>query len=82
MIKNCEMKRLYVRPEFLDKKIGTVLVEKIINDARGIGYQHMLLETVSPLQSAVNMYQKFGFHQIEGYNANPLACALFMKKDL
>lgn len=80
--KNCEMKRLYIRPEFRGKKIGKILVEKIIGDARSIGYQHMLLETVSPLQSAVNMYQKFGFYQVKGYNANPLACALFMKMDL
>ena len=37
------MKRLYVRPEFRGRKIGNLLVEKIIDDAKEIGYSHMLL---------------------------------------
>lgn len=40
---NCEMKRLYVRPKFRGRKIGNLLVEKIIDDAKKIGYSHMLL---------------------------------------
>ena len=39
---NCEMKRLYVRPKFRGRKIGNLLVEKIIDDAKKIGYSHML----------------------------------------
>lgn len=41
--KNCEMKRLYVRPQFRGKNIGGRLAEKIIIDAKKIGYSHMLL---------------------------------------
>ena len=43
---NCEMKRLYVRPKFRGRKIGNLLVEKIIDDAKKIGYSHMLLDTL------------------------------------
>ena len=49
---NCEMKRLYVRPKFRGKHIGNVLIQKIISDAKEIGYAHMLLDTLPFLQSA------------------------------
>ena len=43
--KKCEMKRLYVRPKFRGKQIGELLIEKIIRDAKEIGYSFMLLDT-------------------------------------
>ena len=57
---NCEMKRLYVRPEFRGRKIGGLLIQKTIADAKTIGYKHMLLDTLPFLESAVHMYKKWG----------------------
>lgn len=79
---NCEMKRLYVRPEFRGKKIGSRLVEKILADAKDIGYSHMLLDTLPFLEAALHMYKKYGFYEIECYNNNPLDNAIYMKLDL
>lgn len=79
---NCEMKRLYVRPAFRGKHIGALLVEKIIEDAREIGYSHMLLDTLSFLQSAIHMYKKFGFNETEKYNDSPMDTSIYMKLDL
>ena len=42
---SCEMKRLYVRPDFRGKNIGSILIKKIIEDTRSIGYKHILLDT-------------------------------------
>lgn len=79
---NCEMKRLYVRPAFRGKKTGTLLVQKIIADAKEIGYSYMLLDTLPFLQSAICMYRKFGFYEIESYNDSPMNTSIYMRLDL
>ncbi len=78
----CEMKRLYVRPEFRGKHIGTQLIHKIIMDAEEIGYKHMFLDTLPFLESAIHMYREWGFYQIDSYNNNPMDTSIYMKKDL
>ena len=80
--KNCEMKRLYVRPPFRGQHIGNILVQKIIEDAREIGYSHMLLDTLPFLKSAIHMYKAFGFYEIESYNNSPMKTSIYMKLDL
>jgi len=79
---NCEMKRLYIRPAFRGKKLGTLLVETIIADARKIGYSQMLLDTLPFLQPAIHMYKKLGFYEIPRYNDSPMDTSIYMKLDL
>lgn len=79
---NCEMKRLYVRPDFRGKQIGSVLIKQIIEDAKEIGYSYMLLDTLPFLQSAIHMYKKWGFYEIPCYNDSPMKQSIFMKLDL
>jgi len=79
---NCEMKRLYVRPQFRGKQIGNCLVRRIIDDARAIGYFHMLLDTLPFLTSALHLYRKYGFYETERYNDSPVAASIYMKLDL
>ena len=79
---NCEMKRLYVRPKFRGRKIGNLLVKKIIDDAKAIGYLHMLLDTLPFLKSAIHMYKKYGFYEINSYNDSPMDTSIYMKLDL
>lgn len=78
----CEMKRLYVRPAFRGKHIGDRLVEKIIGDAREIGYSRMLLDTLPFLKSAIHMYRKYGFYEVESYNDSPMDTSIYMRLDL
>ena len=79
---NCEMKRLFVRPAFRGKQIGNQLIQTIINDAKEIGYSYMLLDTLPFLKSAIHMYKKFGFYEIESYNNSPMSTSIYMKLDL
>lgn len=78
----CEMKRLYVRPEFRGKDIGRILVQKIIDDAKEIGYSYMLLDTLPFLKSALRIYREFGFYEIESYNDSPMSTSIYMRLDL
>ena len=78
----CEMKRLYVRPEYRGEKLGEVLVRKIIGDAREIGYKHMMLDTLPFLESAIRMYKKLGFYETDCYNDSPMDTTIFMQLDL
>lgn len=80
--KNCEMKRLYVRPQFRGKHIGDQLVRKIVEDAGEIGYSHILLDTLPFLESALHIYKKYGFYEIECYNDSPVASSVYMRLDL
>lgn len=76
---NCEMKRLYVRPQFRGEHIGQKLVQRILDDARKIGYTNMLLDTLPFLQSAIRMYREFGFVEIPSYNNSPMDTSIYMR---
>ncbi|MEN6461093.1 MAG: GNAT family N-acetyltransferase [Syntrophomonas sp.] len=78
----CEMKRLYVRPEFRGQKIGQMLAEQIIEDAAKLKYKYMVLDTLAKLKSAVILYKKLGFYEIEPYYQNPLENVIYMRLDL
>ncbi len=75
----CEIKRLYVRPEFRGRHISRILCDRVIGDARAIGYQYMRLDTFPFMKDAIRLYEKYGFACIPRYNDNPAENAVFMQ---
>jgi putative acetyltransferase len=79
----CEMKRLYLRPQFRGKGAGRVLAERVIAEASTIGYQRMRLDTVAlVMKDAVDLYRRLGFQEIAPYRPNPIEGAMYMELTL
>ena len=78
----CEMKRLFVRPQYRGLGIGRALVETAISEARTIGYHRMFLDTVPSMQRARTLYDSLGFVEIGPYYHNPIPGAAYLGFDL
>ena len=78
----CEMKRLYVRPDFRGKGIAREMANELIEDARERGYGTMLLDTLASMASARALYRDLGFRPVEPYYDNPLPGTMYMALEL
>ena len=78
-----EMKRLYVRPQFRGHNLGRQLLDRLLAEARTIGYTSIRLDTVpSVMGKAVELYRAYGFREIAPYRANPMPGALYMELEI
>ena len=78
----CELKRLYIRPAFRGQGLAGQTVCRLISDARALGYRRMELDTFPFLQSAIHLYKKLGFQEIESYNGTPMPDLIYLGLDL
>lgn len=76
----CEMKRLYVKPQFRKLALGRQLAEAIVAEGRAMGYRAMRLDTIrSSMATARALYERMGFREVEPYYDNPMPDACYME---
>jgi GNAT superfamily N-acetyltransferase len=78
----CELKRLFVRPQFHGKGLGRQLMDRAMTDAKDFGYDTMILDTLKRLVSAGKLYGQLGFSEVEPYNINPHPDVAYYSKQL
>lgn len=76
----CELKRIYVKPEFRRRGIARTISEYLLKRASEIGYEKARLDTLRRLTGAVPLYQSLGFSEIDPYNYNPEADIVYMER--
>ncbi len=80
--KTCEMKRLYVFPDWQSCGAGRKLAQTVIEAAKQMGYQRLVLDTLDRLRGANKLYEKLGFQQCSSYNGNSVADVCFWEMRL
>lgn len=75
----CELKRMYLRKEARGHGTGKKLLKKSIELGKELGYEKMRLDTLPTMQSAIGLYEKAGFYEIEPYRFNPIKGAKYFE---
>lgn len=75
-LEECEMKRLFVIPEYRAKRIGQMLIGRIIDEAIHLNYKMMRLETLPTMKRAQYLYEQMGFQDLPKISCDtPCGCA-------
>ena len=80
----CELVKMYLLAPARGKGLGRLLIEKIIEEAKNLGYKNIYLESMPELKQALKTYEKFGFQYLKGPmgNSGHFGCELWMVKNL
>jgi putative acetyltransferase len=73
----CEMKRLFISPDFRGTGAGRMLA--VMAKAKSLGYSTIRLDTLPSMTAAIQMYESLGFQRMEPYYQNPVPGALFLE---
>ncbi|EEH34997.2 hypothetical protein PAAG_06044 [Paracoccidioides lutzii Pb01] len=80
--KYCELKRLYVTPSAQGWGVGKALVKVILDIAREIGYEEVMLDTLPDMREAINMFSGMGFGVVEKYYEKAIEGTVFLRLKL
>ena len=80
----CELQKMYFSKSIRGKGLGKEMLQKCLNFAIESNFKICYLETITQLQSAIILYDKFGFKKINGAlgNTSHFSCDIHMTKNL
>ncbi len=79
-----ELVKMYLRPEARGRGLGKLLINNTEEMAKKMGYNGLYLESMPELINALTMYEKMGYHYLEGPmgNSGHTGCGLWMFKNI
>jgi putative acetyltransferase len=80
----CEFVKFYLLPEGRGIGLGKKILTQCLEKAKEFGFKKVYLETMPELTIAIPMYEKMGFHLLDGPmgNSGHFGCAIQMLKTL
>jgi GNAT superfamily N-acetyltransferase len=69
----CEIKRMFVIPEWRGRGVARLLLHALEDRARGLGYTVLRLDTGPQQAGAQHLYESEGYRAIANFNDNPVA---------
>lgn len=60
----CELQKMYLLPVCRGQGLGSKLMQRLLDSAADYEYRGCYLETFDAMQSAMRLYQKFGFESL------------------
>ncbi len=78
------IRRIFVKPEYRNRRYGVRLLEEAVNFCSVVGYQEIVFKTTSNMEKAIQLCLKNGFVEkarVEVGNIELLKFALFLKQN-
>jgi putative acetyltransferase len=78
------MVKMYLNATVRGKGLGGRLIGTFLDFARQHGYKQVYIETMPELQTAVSIYEKYGFRYLDGPmgNTGHYGCSIWMLREL
>lgn len=77
-----EVKRMFVHPSARRQGVARALMERLLDDARALGYHRLRLGTLDEMTAAQALYRSLGFVLIPGYRSDEQVDSVFFECDL
>ena len=80
----CELQKMYFHHSMRGKGLGKKMLERCLEKAMNFRYDKCYLETMTYMNTAQGIYQKYGFNYIDGPmgDTGHYSCPVHMLKDL
>lgn len=80
----CELVKMYLHKSARGMGLGRYMIDQCILTAKEKSFTQIYLETMPELKKAVSVYEKFGFHYLNGPmgNSGHNGCDIWMLREL